>query len=422
MAETIARRRFGPGMIVTAAFIGPGTVTTASMAGAKFGFALAWIVVLATVATIAFQEMSARLGVVTGKDLASSLRDAARKRKPVWIATGIALIAILLGNAAFQGGNLAGATLGVSVLTGISSTIIAIVIAGAASALLWTGHMQLIQRVLTFLVAAMSAVFVLAMVFVNPDWLQILQSITKPRIPDGSLILAIGLLGTTVVPYNLFLHSRSASEFWYTEGASPDEAARHVRSARLDITSAVALGGLVTLAILLTAATAFFQKDIALEKLGQVAEQLRPVLGSACQVFFCLGLFAAGLTSAITAPLAAGIVAAGCFGWGTRLDDTRTRTLIFGVMAAGLIVVLFWAGKSPDQVIVIAQFANGLILPLIALFLLVTMNSAILPERFRNRWLANLIGCIVIVVVAILAWQQFSKASETWKLLFPAPV
>jgi manganese transport protein len=419
MSEKRNKRRFGPGMLVTAAFIGPGTVTTASMAGAKHGFELAWIVVLATIATIAFQEMAARLGVVTGKDLAESLRDAAQENKIALVASSIALIAILVGNAAFQGGNIAGATLGISTLSGLSSNGIAMAIAIAASALLWTGRMQLIQTVLTVLVAAMSAVFVVAMVLVNPDWAALLKAIVTPRVSEGSLILAIGLLGTTVVPYNLFLHSRSASAFWYEKGASTEKVADDVRSARLDISSAVSLGGLVTLAILVTAATAFFQKGVELEKLAQVAEQLRPVLGSACQVSFCLGLFAAGLTSAITAPLAAGIVAAGCFGWGTRLDDYRTRGVVFGVMAAGLIVVLLRAGKSPDQIIVIAQFANGLILPLIALFLLVTMNSALLPERFRNRWLANLVGCVVIAVVAILAWQQFSKASETWQKLFP---
>ena len=422
MTKTKRKRGWGPGMLVTAAFIGPGTVTTASKAGAAYGFGLVWVVVLSVFAAIVFQEMAARLGIVTGRDLAESIRGGDRKRWFSMPATWLVLIAILIGNAAYQGGNITGATTGLGILTGVDSGALALFIAIVASMVLWAGRLDLIQIVLTVLVALMSGLFVAAMLIVQPDWNALLSAMVRPQFDAGSLVLVIGLLGTTVVPYNLFLHSRTAVSHWHEKDDSSETIAKNVSQARKDTSVSIALGGLITLSILVTASAAFFQKGIQLDGLSQISEQLRPVLGSACQWFFCIGLLAAGVTSAITAPLAAGIVAAGCLGWGDKLDDWRTRTVMFVIMLIGLSVVFVANGKSPDQVILVAQVANGLILPIVALFLLISMNGRSFPIRFRNKWLANTLGVALLLVVSVLAFQQFRTAKGTMDKLFPPSV
>ncbi len=409
------KRKWGPGMLVTAAFIGPGTVTLASTCGAQFGYALLWVVVFSVLAAIVFQEMAARLGVVTGEDLSVALRNSSRSAWVRFLVVGLVVLAVLIGNAAYQAGNIAGATTGLETLTGVSMKIWALVIAVVAAIVLWIGRLPLVQNVLIVLVAFMSVLFVLSAIVVGPDWSAVGRGIAVPQIPANALMVVVGLLGTTVVPYNLFLHSRSAVETWHRDDATDEQVARAVREARNDTILAIGLGGLITMSILITAAAAFFAKGITLGNLTDIAAQLRPVLGGTSEFVFCLGLTAAGLTSAITAPLAAGFVAAGSFGWGRSLADPRTRAVMMTIIAIGVGVIFFAEGKSPTQIIVIAQVANGLILPFVAIFLLWVMNRSPKLKSFRNSKVANVLAVFVIIVVSLLAWRQMDKATGTVK-------
>ena len=401
--------KWGPGMLVTAAFIGPGTVLTASKAGAGFGYGLLWVVLFSVLGAIVFQEMAARLGIVTGKDLSVSLKSSTRKAWLNWLITILVLSAVLVGNAAFQAGNIAGATTGLETLSGLSKQVWAIVIALIAASVLWVGRMDLVQRVLIGLVAFMSILFVVSMIIVRPDLSSILQGMTTPKIEPGGLMMVIALLGTTIVPYNLFLHSQSAVEAWYDPKATTEQKKQAIRNSRIDTSISIGLGGLITMAILVTASVAFFANGTSLTSLTDIAQQLKPVLGVTSEWVFCLGLTAAGLTSAITAPLAAGVVAAGCFGWGRDLQDNRTRTVMFLIIAFGVAVILFSAKGSPSQIILFAQIANGLILPIVAVFLLLVVNQSSKLAEFKNGWLANLLAVVVIVVVSLIAFRQFDS-------------
>lgn len=406
----MSKRKWGPGMLVTAAFIGPGTVLMASKSGAELGFGLLWVVLFSVLAAIIFQEMSARLGIVTGEDLSVALRRSTRVRWLNWTVTGLVLSAVLVGNAAYQAGNIAGATTGLQTLTGMSKEVWAIIIALIAGTVLWIGRLELLQNVLIALVAFMSVLFLLSAILVKPDLGAVARGLFVPGFDSSSVMMVIGLLGTTVVPYNLFLHSRSAVETWYDKQADDDGVRDSIRQARKDTVWSIALGGLITMSILVTASAAFYEKGISLKSLPDVAAQLKPVLGSTSEVIFCLGLTAAGLTSAITAPLAAGFVAAGCFGWGRDLREWKTRLVMMVVVAFGVGAILFTAkGTSPDQIILFAQVANGLILPIVALFLILIMNRAGKLKSFRNGPLANILGMVVIIVVSLIAFRQYDS-------------
>ncbi len=402
---------------MTAAFIGPGTVLTASKSGATEGYGLLWVVLLSVVAAIVFQEMAARLGIVTGRDLAQTLRQDSSRPFPRIAVTGLVLVAILVGNAAYQAGNLSGAAAGIAVLTGLPTNLATGLIALVAAAVLFSGRMALIQYLLVGLVAIMSVLFALCAILVQPDWSAVFRGLFSPRVDGDSLMLVLGLLGTTVVPYNLFLHSRTVIAHWHTENASVEQRRQALRESRADTVCAVSLGGLITMAILITAAATFFQQGIALGKVAQIADQLRPLLGTASPAIFSAGLAAAGLTSAITAPLAAGFVAAGCFGWSDRLADWRTRTVMLSVVGAGVLANLTLDG-SPAEIILLAQVANGLILPVVAVFLLIAMNGKTLPSTFRNRWTGNLLGAFLIFVVLLLAVLQLRNSVEKFESFF----
>lgn len=393
MSDTVAspRRRFGPGLLVAAAFIGPGTVATASSAGAHYGFALLWALLFSVIATAILQEMSARLGLVTRRGLAEAMRG--HFDNPVFGRLAMLLIvaAVGLGNAAYQSGNIAGAAMALTSVGPGGTALWCILIGLCAGGLLASGRYQALESVLTLLVLLMAGVFILTALLVGPPLEAVLQGLLQPSLPSGSTLVVIALVGTTVVPYNLFLHASAVTRKW-PESVPVDRA---LRESRLDSALSIGLGGLVTLAVMSTAATAFFAtgQEFAAET---IAQQLEPLLGPAAPWVFASGLFAAGLTSAITAPLAAAWAVCGALGWRTSLDAPGFRLVWLLVLSVG--TVLAALGTRPLHAILFAQAANGLLLPVVALFLLLVMNSRGLLGQHRNRLLANLLGGLVVLI------------------------
>ena len=386
-------RSFGPGVLVTAAFIGPGTVTTASVAGARFGYALLWAIAFSIFATIVLQEMSARLGLVTRQGLGEALRTTFSQ--PILRYGSVVLVigAITVGNGAYQMGNVAGASMGIEALTGFSTKYAAVAVGAAALLMLGLGAYLTIERLLIVLVALMSIVFVVTAVFARPSVADIALGMIVPRVPADSLTTIISLIGTTVVPYNLFLHASSVREKW--SAAVPLD--RALRESRVDTIVAVLIGGAITLAITVTAAS-LFEPGTRIGGVRDMAEQLEPLLGRAAHTCMALGLVAAGLTSAVTAPLAAAYATAGALGWKDGMKSWRFRAVWAAIIIAGTALAV--CGEKPVATIMFAQAANGILLPLIAAFLIIVMNRRALLGEHRNRTTANVIGAAVVLVAA----------------------
>ena len=388
-------KRFGPGLLVMAAFIGPGTVTTASKAGAEYGFALMWALLFSVAATLVLQEMAARLGLVTGQGLSQALRNSFSSRVFRVFAIVLVVLAIGFGNAAYESGNISGAAMGLAAITPLPTNLWALVVGGIAFALLGTGRYKVVERGLIMLVVVMSIVFLTTMIMVGPDLAGMLRGLTRPSLPDGSTLVVMALIGTTVVPYNLFLHASAVREKWSAD--VPLEEA--LRESRRDSVLSIGLGGLITLAIINTAAAAFFGGDVAFSA-ATISQQLEPLLGPAAKYFFAIGLLAAGLTSAVTSPLAAAYAVSGALGWTPDLADARFRMIWVLVLGSGMLAAA--VGTRPISAIMFAQAANGFLLPIIAIYLLYVMNSPRMLGEYRNRWGSNLVGALVVLVVSAL--------------------
>ncbi|MGH1397104.1 MAG: Nramp family divalent metal transporter [Trichormus sp.] len=396
-------QNLGPGLIVSAAFIGPGTVTTATIAGSKYGFALLWAVVFSTIATIVLQEMSGRLGVVTRQGLGEALR---ATENPILRLLAIILIiaAIFVGNAAFETGNIAGAAIGLEILGGISFQIWAGIIGILAFLLLALGAYKLIEKVLIATVSLMGVVFLLTAISARPDIGALLQGMVVPKLPNDSLLTIIALIGTTIVPYNLFLHASSVQQKW--PSIIPTEIA--VAESRFDTIISISLGGLITLAIAVTSAATFATQNININDIQTMTKQLEPLLGVAARYFFALGFFAAGLSSTITAPLAAGYAICGALGWKPDFHSSRFRTVWILVLVIGTVFAI--TGKRPVESIIFAQAANGLLLPVVATFLVIVINQDNLLDDFRNGAIANILGFSVVLIATFLGIFQIFKA------------
>jgi manganese transport protein len=383
-------KTIGPGAMVAAAFIGPGTVTTASVTGAEFGYALLWTIAFSIVATIILQEMTARLGLVSGEGLGEALRN--RFENPVVEFLSIFLVigAIGVGTAAYEAGNILGGAAGLATITGVSSTVWGILMGLVAGVLLFTGQYKLIERALVGLVVIMALSFVASAILIGPDVGAIFAGFV-PGIPSGSLYLITGLVGTTIVGYNLFLHASNVQERWSGPGDLP--------ASRTDTILSIAVGGFITLTIMITAAAAF-PTGTEIGDVGRMAEQLEPLAGTYAKLFFSIGLFAAGFTSATTAPLAGAWATTGALGWDSDMKSTKFRAVWGVILTVGVLSVL--TGGSPVQIIVFAQVVNGILLPIVAIFLIYAMNQEDLLGEYTNTPVTNALGIIVTIIVVWL--------------------
>ena len=355
------------------------------------------------VATVILQNMAARVGLAGRRGFAEAIRDSVAH--PLVRAGVLGLIAttILIGNAAFQTGNLLGASLGVSLLTGLPQGLLVAVVGGLAGAVLMAGTYKTIQNALVGLVALMSVVFCLTAVLSAPSPSQILSGLLVPRVPPGALLTVLALIGTTVIPYNLFLHASSSLERW-PDAKRNDE---NIRESTRDTLFSVALGGLTTAAVVI-AASPLLGAGAEAADAATVAARLEPLLGPAAPVFFGVGLFAAGLTSAITAPLAAAYAAGGAMGWGSDLKSRRFRALWGFVLLTGMFCGLFLGG-SPYQIILLAQAGNAVVLPLTLALLLYVANRTAIMGKYRNSRLANVLGVLVVLVITGLSLVQLAR-------------
>lgn len=387
----------GPGVLVAAAFIGPGTVTVCTITGTTYGFTLLWAMVLSIIATIVLQEMAARIGLVSGKGLAAVIRESLSNKVTQTFAIFLMLSAIAIGNAAYEAGNISGGVLGIEAL-GFSNSIRlgtltinswSILLGSLASIILFIGNYKVLERMLVTLVIIMSIAFVTTAIVTKPDIVAVLKGSFIPSFPDGSLLTVVALVGTTVVPYNLFLHASLVSEKWSNEADLP--------AARRDTIVAVVLGGLVSMAIIICAAAI---QGSEIKNAADLAQSLEPLFGDYARYFVGLGLGAAGLTSAITAPLAAAYVVQGCLGWERNLKSFKFRAVWFIIVVLG--IVFSSIGYSPVEIIQFAQIANGVLLPIIAGYLIWIVNKREVLGNYVNSTLQNGISIVIWLIVFVL--------------------
>jgi manganese transport protein len=407
---SIVGYRPGPAMLVTAAFIGPGTVTACATAGIGFGYALLWALVFATVATIILQNMAARVAIVTGQGLAEAILAAASRPPIRWAMAALIFASLAIGNSAYQAGNISGTGVGLSLL-GINDDVVAapyraFAIGVLAAALVTIGKPAWLEKLLIALVLAMSLAFIGGLAVIDVDWSATARGLL-PGLPSESLFTAIALIGTTVVPYNLFLHAASVRGKF-----AADEAG--LAASNLDTAISVTLGGLLSMAIVIMGAATSAMPSGGGGPLDDVAMRLEALFGLPARIVFALGLIGAGFSSALTAPLATGYVLAEMLGTG---DDPERRTRIFKRTALAVIVIgtaFAVFAVNPVELILIAQSANGLLLPILAVFLLWVASRKASLGAFANGTLANVAGSGVVLVCTGLGVRLVLRSAGVW--------
>ena len=383
-------RDIGPGVLIAAAFIGPGTVTLCTIAGASFGYSLIWAIILSIFSTLVLQEMSLRIGLITKMNLAQVIRINIKSKFLNRFLLVLIISSILIGNAAYEAGNITGASLGISaILNSQSINYIPIFIGLIAFIVLYQGDYKVLERSLVFLVLIMSISFFITAIITKPDINALINGVITPKIDSNNLTIILGLIGTTVVPYNLFLHSSLVSEKW--------SSVNKLKVARFESFFSILIGGIVSLSIIITAASVN-NKDV--DGVIDLAKGLEPLYGNSAIYFLGIGLFASGITSSITAPLAAAYVAKSCFGWQDSLKNIKFRAIWIIILIIGVLVSM--VKINPIEIIKFAQFSNSLLLPIIAIILLWLINNKdIISNKYSYRY-QNIFGFLIVIISLIL--------------------
>ena len=391
-------KNIGPGTLVAAAFVGPGTITLCTIAGIKFGMTLLWTLLIAVIASIFLQSIAVKIGLIGRKSIIGALKDEIESIGLKYSIIFLIFSAIIIGNTAYEAGNITGAVLGMETIFGplnlnlrsFSINIYAIISGLFAAMLLWIGKYKIIERILIAMVILMSVSFFFTALITGPSFLNIVLGLFSFEVPEGSLLTIIGLVGTTIVPYNLFLHAELVKEKW----ANPND----LNFAMKDMVIALGLGGLISLSIIVTASGA---RALEISSLVDLALGLEPMFGSFSKYFLAIGFFAAGITSSITAPLAAAYVVCGCFNWSTDLKARHFKIIWLLIIVIG---VFFSAtGIKPIIIIQFAQVTNGILLPIIAGLLLWMVNKSKLLAHIKNTNLQNGIGITIVLISLFLS-------------------
>ncbi len=394
----------GPSTLVTAAFIGPGTVTLCTLTGATSGYNLLWVLIFSMFTAIIFQEMAARLGLITQEGLGEAIRNSKINR----IAKlGIILIsfgAIIIGNAAYEAGNIAGAVLGLDLIYS-GFTWWPLILGILAAFILYLGQYKLLEKTLILLVLLMSICFLITAFLIKPSPAGITSGFIPNKSDFSEILTIVGLIGTTVVPYNLFLHASSISEKY----KSSDQ----LRQLRIENIIAIVLGGLISMTIIIVSAKVY-SNGTSFSNISDFAAQLEPLLGKYSKNVMAIGFFAAGLSSAITAPLAAAYAANGLFDFRKNkflntaanhnynvLKHPKFRLTWLSIIMIGVVVSM--SGFKPVSVIKFAQIANGILLPIIAIFLIYVLNSKEIMGTYTNSKYRNVAAGIVLLLTIVMS-------------------
>lgn len=380
----------GPGLLVTVGFIDPGNWASNMAAGSTYGYALLWVVTLSTVMLIILQHNAAHLGIATGQCLAES----ATSNLPTWLSRTV-LATALAASVATTMAEVLGGAIALQMLFGLDVHLGSVLVGGASLAMLLTSSYQKIERWIIGFVSLIGISFLVEVLMVRVDWPVAAVSWVTPSLPLGAMPVVMSVLGAVVMPHNLFLHSEIIqSSHFETQGLDVIEEKLH--SEFLDTLFSMGVGWAINSAMVLLAAATFFANGIVIDDLAQAAEVLTPLVGPAASVIFALALLLAGLSSSVTAGMAAGTISAGMFGEEYDIRDRHSSVGVVATFVAAVAVVFLlnnaFAGLVWSQALLSVQ------LP-ITIFLQVYLTSS---KRVMGRYANSPALRAVLIAIAVI--------------------
>jgi NRAMP (natural resistance-associated macrophage protein)-like metal ion transporter len=390
----------GPGIITLSAGNDAGGITTYSICGAKFGFTMLWIAFPLTVGLVVIQELSNRMGVVTGKGLSGIIREKFGVRITFYLMLGV-----FLGNLCNVTSEFAGIAASIE-LFGIPKYISVPFFAILVWVLAIYGNYKTVEKV--FLVGCLCFLsYIIAGFMAKPDWKQIGHNLVVPHLQfeSGYLVTLIAVLGTTIAPWMQFYHQSSAAE----KGTKPE----HLNYSRLDASLGSVLANMVAFFIVITCAATLFHSNIQINEAKDAALALKPLAGVYSFYLFAFGLLNASLLAACVLPLSAAFTVCEGFGWETGVAKTASEAPQFYTIYSLLIifgsVVVLIPNISLIRLMIFSQIINGLLLPIVVFFTIILANDRKIMGQYTNTKFYNILAWLVGIGASAL--------SVTWLII-----
>lgn len=379
----------GPAFIAGAWQFGPGNLTSAIEAGSAFGYALIWVILISTVLMIFFTDMSVRVGIASPHSMIGSIKHILGK--PMGVLAGLGVFFITL---CFSVGNAAGSGLALSMLFGGNALLWTLLVTVAVGFILLVRNVyRTVERALLVLVALMAVGFIGSAFLARPDWAAGVAG-SLPSFPAGAELLIVALVGTNFSINAAFFTSYATK----ARGIRKDEYADSTLS---DTIPGIVAPGIMTVLVIMVSAAVLGHTGQRVETLPQLASVFEPLAGRTGYYIFVLGFFAAAFSSMLANATAGGTLLSDGLGWGGSFDSLRTKMLVGGVLAFGLVVVAFAPG-SRIQLIILAQALTVLVAPVLGVLLVITANNRLLGDM-RNRWWHNVFAAAGLISIFALS-------------------
>jgi len=399
----------GPGFLISVGYMDPGNWATDLEGGARYGYRLLWVVLLSNLMAILLQTLCVRLGLVTGKDLAQACRQQFRKPAAIalWILCELAIVACDL--AEVIGSAIALQLLfGIPLIIGVGITTFDVLVLLGLSKF---GFRKLEAIVIT-LVATVAGCFLFQTFLAKPDFVMVSKGLLIPSLPDkDAIVISLGIIGATVMPHNLYLHSS------IVQTRAHERTAKGIREAirfnTWDTIGALGAAFFVNAAILVLAGTVFDGRMDEVRELGDAQKLLKPILGGVASTAFAVALLAAGQSSTITGTLSGQIVMEGFLDWKVAPHIRRIVTRLLAVVPA-MFIILISGGNDTTRILTWSQVALSLQLPFAIVPLIVFTSSRKLMRDFVNPvWmtvLSVLAASVIIGLNLYLVWERLNPA------------
>jgi NRAMP (natural resistance-associated macrophage protein)-like metal ion transporter len=390
-------KSLGPGFIIAATVLGPGSITVASRIGSEFGYAFLWVIVIATVFMITYTSMAARFGVVNSKSILQTMAENYGR----WFAIVIGISAFL-ASSSFQFGNNLGIGIGMEGITGIHERVWPIVFTSLGMILIfWAKNLyKLLERVMMFMVLLMILAFFLNLILTKPALVPLARGFIPSTFSQNSLSIVAALMATSFsLAAALYQSYLAQDKGWKKED---------LKSGLRDTYIGILLLALISLTVLITSAAALHPRGILVNSAADMALQLEALFGGSAKIFFSVGLCAASFSSMMVNSVIGGGLLADGFGLGRSMNNRITKIFIIAVLLMGMLVAVFFRGNV-IYAMIMAQASSMLAVPLIALGLFLVLNNKKVMGRQRNNPIQNIIAVTGFIVISLMLYFMYQN-------------
>lgn len=392
-------RYIGPGLLVTVGFIDPGNWAANIASGSSFGYSLLWVVTLSTIMLILLQHNVAHLGIATGLCLSEAatiyLRPAISK--PLLVFAMTASVSTSLAE-------ILGGAIALNMLFGIPVPAGAVMVVIFVILMLFTNSYRKTEKWIIGFVSLIGLSFMYELFLVDVDWKSAGIAWIKPSFPDGSMLLIMSVLGSVVMPHNLFLHSEIIqSRQWNLKDENTIK--RQLRFEFADTLFSMLAGWAINSAMIILAASVFFRHGIAVDELQQAKSLLAPLLGNSAAVVFAVALLLAGVASAVTSAMAGGSIMSGIYKEPYDIKDNHTRTGIIISLIGALLIIFFVS--DPFKGLILSQVFLSIQLPFTVMAQVYLTSSRKVMGKYSNTRIMKIILSLITIIVSYLNIRLF---------------